>query len=172
MMRLSTWSVGLLQRRHVRDAFDCGEPELNDFIQRYARQNQDENVGRTWVLTRDDDPKVFGFYALTVATVAREQFAADEMKRLPRYPVPVAHLGRLAVDESAKGQRLGEHLLMHALEQVHRVSQVIGIYAVEVRAKNAKAKRFYERYGFISLRDEPLHLYLSIKKIEALFAST
>lgn len=170
-MASDDWVLGPLTKSHERAPFDCGEPALNEFLRNYARQNQTENVGRTWVATSGGQRRVLGFYTLTVASVAREHFSAEEMKRVPRYPVPVAHLGRLGVDRSAQGGGLGEHLLMHALEQILRVSLVVGIFAIEVRAKNASARRFYERYGFKPAVDDGLHLYLSVKKLPALFGS-
>lgn len=165
-MSAAGWLMSPLERTHDRTSFDCGESALNDFLRNYARQNQTENVGRTWVATMPGERGVVGFYTLTVASVAREHFSAEELKRVPRYPVPVAHLGRLAVDRSVQKTGLGEHLLMHALEQILRVSQVVGIFAVEVRAKNERARRFYERYGFKAAQDDGLHLYLSVKKLE------
>jgi ribosomal protein S18 acetylase RimI-like enzyme len=168
-MTTNNWVIASLAKTHDRSQFDCGEPVLNEFIRNYARQNQNENIGRTWVATHPGQRNVLGFHTLTVASVAREQFASEEVKRLPRYPVPVAHLGRLAVDLSARGTGLGEHLLLHALEQVLRVSQVVGIFAAEVRAKEEKAKRFYEHYGFKRMLDDDLHLYLSVKVLAKLF---
>lgn len=163
--------MGPLAKAHDRANFDCGEAALNEFLRSYARQNQSENVGRTWVATLPGQRRVLGFYTLTVASVAREHFSAEELKRVPRYPVPVAHLGRLAVDRAAQKTGLGEHLLMHALDQILRVSEVVGIFAVEVRAKGERAKRFYERYGFKAAEDVRLHLYLSIKKLPKLFGA-
>jgi ribosomal protein S18 acetylase RimI-like enzyme len=169
-MSAADWLMSPLEKRHDRTAFDCGENALNDFLRNYARQNQVENVGRTWVATSPGDRVVLGYYTLTVASVAREHFSAEELKRVPRYPVPVAHLGRLAVDRAAQKTGLGEHLLLHALEQILRVAQVVGIFAVEVRAKNDRARRFYERYGFKAAEDDGLHLYLSVKTLQKLFA--
>jgi ribosomal protein S18 acetylase RimI-like enzyme len=168
-MTADNWIVASLTKSHERAHFDCGEPALNEFLRNYARQNQNENIGRTWVATHPGERRVLGFHTLTVASVARERFSAEEVKRVPRYPIPVAHLGRLAVDRSAQGTGLGEHLLLHALEQVLRVSQVVGIFAVEVRAKGEAAKRFYERYGFKRAVDDGLHLYLSVKVLPKLF---
>lgn len=167
-----TWVMASLAKTHDRAQFDCGHPALNEFLRNYARQNQNENIGRTWVATLPGQRRVLGFHTLTVASVTREQFSAEDTKRLPRYPVPVAHLGRLAVDLSARGTGLGEHLLLHALEQVLRVSQVVGIFAVEVRAKEEEAKRFYEHYGFKRMLDDDLHLYLSVKVLPKLFGET
>jgi len=168
-MTTQRWDVAFLAKRHDRSSFDCGSQELNVFLQQFARQNQSENIGRTWVATLDSEPRVLGFYTLTVASVSRDRFSAEEVKRVPRYPLPVAHLGRLGVDKTAQGKGLGEHLLLHSLEQIHRVSQVIGIFAVEVRAKDDRAARFYERFGFKRAQDDGLHLYLSARALPTLF---
>ena len=164
----SPWIVELLSKRHKRDTFESGEPAIDDFLRKYARQNQDENIGRTFVATVEGTSEVVGFYTLTVASVAREQFDEALVKRVPRYPLPVAHLGRLAVSSRAQKKGLGEHLLLHALSQILRVSRVVGIFAVEVRAKHERARRFYAKYGFVSLKDDPLHMYLPISDIEVL----
>ena len=89
-------------------------------------------------------------------------------KRLPKYPVPVAHLGRLAVDATAQGQRLGELLLMDALARIVGAADSIGIHAVEVVAIDENAIRFYLKYGFTALLDDPHHLYISIKTLRKL----
>ena len=101
--------------------------------------------------------------------MAFQALPADEQRRLPRYPVPVAHLGRLAVDRSAQGQGLGAKLLVAALEMSLDASSKLAIYAVEVIAKNEAARRFYARYGFASLQDDRLHMYLSLRAIRRAF---
>lgn len=164
----SSWVVELLSKRHKRESFDSGEPAIDDFLRKYARQNQDENIGRTFVAIEEGSAEVAGFYTLTVASVAREVFSDDLVKRVPRYPVPVALLGRLAVSKKAQGRGLGEHLLLHALAQLHRVSQIVGIFAVEVRAKHERARKFYAKYGFVSLKDDPLHLYLPMADVQSI----
>ncbi len=157
------WKIEPLGKRHDRSGFDCGSEALNRFLRDFARQNQEENVGRTYVLVRPGDRRVLGFHTLTVATVERETLAAEEARRLPRYPVPVARLARLGVDLSARGEGLGAMLLVHALELAVKVSEVVGIFAIEVQAKDAVAREFYEHFGFRALRDEEQHLYLSIR---------
>ena len=89
-------------------------------------------------------------------------------KRLPRYPIPVVHLGRLAVDMRYQGKGLGEFLLMDALRRTQLVSEQIGVYAVEVRAIDEAARQFYLKYGFTELKDDKLHLYLPISVIRKL----
>ena len=112
--------------------------------------------------------EVHGYYALSAGAVAFDHVPRDLRKRLPRYPVPVAHLGRLAVNRSAAGQGLGEHLLMDALARTLRAADEIGIHAVEVVAINDAARAYCLKYGFLALADDRHHLYLPIATVKKL----
>lgn len=157
-----TFAVEALDERHERGRFDCGEPALNTFLQRYARQNQARGVSRTFVATPEGESVVVGFYSIAAGAVAFSEIPEHLRRRLPRYPIPVVHLGRLATCLSVRGLGLGEALLFDALQRAARVSAELGIAAVEVWAKEERARAFYRRYGFESLTDDPLHLYLPI----------
>ena len=158
-----------LSQRHVREFFDCGEAELDRFLKEHARQNQDRGVSRTFVAVRGKDPRVLGYTTLTARSLDAKQFPPEEAKRFPRYPVPVIHLARLAVDRSAQGQGLGEVLLADALEKAVQVSDIVGVFAIEVEAKTPELKKFYEKHGFRAFPDDPLHLYISIATARQLF---
>lgn len=104
---------------------------------------------------------------MAVSSVPFENIPAN----LPRHPVPVLHLGRLAADLSARGQGVGRALLFHALRLAHYIADLVGIYAVEVVALDDEAQGFYEKYGFVALPAAPgerTHLYLPIKQIRQL----
>jgi len=166
-----TYHIEPLTPAHDRRSFDCGEPELNTFLEKLARQNQDLNIGRTFVVVPDDGtPRVVGFYTLAAGSVAFKTVPEDLRKRFPKYPIPVVHLGRLGVCGSVQGQRLGEALLFNALSRVVAMADNLGVAAVEVIAKTGLAKSFYEKYGFRALLDDPLHLYLPIRTAAQLTA--
>lgn len=154
-----------LARHHDRNAFDCGVPALDDFLRRHARQNQERNVSRTFVATRSDGLRVLGFHTLASGSIAFERLPEEARRRLPRYPVPVAHLGRLAVDRSVRGEGLGELLLFDAFKRIADAGQVLGIFAVEVIAKTERARDFYQKYGFKPLTGNSLNLYLPLGTI-------
>lgn len=164
------WQIARLTRRHDRSAFDCGEPALDEFLRRFARQNDEKNLSRTYVATRPGSAVVAGYYSIRTGSVAFDLLTDAEKRGLPRYPIPVLHLARLAVDRSSRGLGLGETLLMHALDNAVRVAEHVGLRAVEVVAKNDAARAFYARYGFHSLHDDVHHMYLSLAAIEAAFA--
>lgn len=163
------WAIELLRADHDRDDFESGEPALDAYLRRHARQNDAKDIGRTYVATRPVSRVVRGYYTLRTGQVAAELLPAGDRRRLPRYPVPVVHLARLAVDRRERGLRLGETLLLHALERAASVSSAIGVHAVEVNAKTDGARGFYARYGFGSLVDDARHMYLSMKAIRAAF---
>jgi ribosomal protein S18 acetylase RimI-like enzyme len=163
------FDISLLDRSHQRDRFTSGIAALDDYIRRYARQNQENDTGRSWVACEPGDKRVLGFHTLSAGSVEFQNVPEEIRRRLPRYPVPVIHLGRLAVDVSARGRGLGETLLLHALEQAARVSQSVAVYAVEGRAKDETARGFYLKYGFAPLVDDANHLYLSMNVIRRLF---
>jgi GNAT superfamily N-acetyltransferase len=151
-----------LTSTHVRDVFDCGEPALNEYLRRYARRNEDRGLGRTFVAVRPDSPVVVGYYTLAAGSVKFDDIPEPVRRRLARYPVPVAHLARLATCKSVRGQRLGEALLLDALTRTIRVANEIGVIAMEVWAKTAPARDFYRTYGFEALTDDDLHLFLML----------
>ena len=147
-----------------REDFDCGVEALNVYLSRYARQNHEKNIARTFVAV-DSDNRVFGYYSLASASIEFESLPDDYAKRLPKYPVPAARIARLAVDRTLQGQGLGTRLLVDALKRILTVSADIGIKVVLVDAKNEAARQFYRHYGFVELRDAPLTLFLPLDTV-------
>lgn len=158
-----------LDKLHRRDAFDCGVPELNDYLRKFARQNSKSGLARTYVAVMPGESLVRGYYSLSSSAVACSSLPEAARKKLPRYPVPTILIGRLAVDNSMQGKGLGQELLMDALSRIVRAAEVIGVHAIEVHAKDASARKFYAPYGFASLIDDKHHLYLSIAAVKKAF---
>ncbi len=163
-----TWAIEELSGRHDRSSFDCGSESLNEFLRRFAGQNQRLGISRTYVAVPPGSTRVEGYCSISSGAVRFVDLPDEQAKRLPRYPVPVAHLGRLAVHRPVQGLGLGRLLLMDALERIVRAARVIGIHAVEVLAEGEAARRFYRKYGFVALRDDSLHLYLSVGALRGL----
>lgn len=163
------WRLEPIRREHVRDAFDCGNADLDEFLRRFARQSEDLGISRTIVATGPKDLVVRGYYTMRTGQVEVKDLPSAETRRLPRYPVPVVHLARLAVDRAAKGRGLGALLLLDALEKALAVSRSAAAFAVEVVAADDSARAFYLKYGFKELVDDRLHLYLPMKTVDELF---
>ena len=100
---LHGWIISSIRKDNVRDQFESGEPALDEFLRRYARQNQDKGLGRTYVATREGGPEVVGYFTIRSGAIVFEDLPPDERRKLPQYPIPVVHIGRLAVDRRAQG---------------------------------------------------------------------
>jgi GNAT superfamily N-acetyltransferase len=162
---MDDWHIEPLDRTHERGEFCCGKLPLDEFLRSLVNQYEKRRLGRTYVAVRSGEKKVYGYYTLASGSVPFQNLPPAVGKKLPRHPVPVAHLGRLAVDQAAQGRGLGEELLMDALRRCLELSDKLGIFAVEVMALDASAKRFYLKYGFVPLLDHELHLYFPIKTV-------
>ena len=162
---LDSIRIELLAGRHQRQAFDCGEPELDRFLREFAGQNDRRDISRTFVAVEDGSARVLGYYSSRTGSLRAEVLPLRDRRRLPRYPVPVIHLARLAVDRAGQGRGLGACLLRHCLAAALRVSQETGVLAVEVLAMSPQARGFYLHYGFCPLQDDLDHLYLPIRAI-------
>lgn len=150
-----------LAPHHDRLDFDCGEPALNQFLQRLARQQSARDFSKSYVACQPDMPRIFGFYAISSGSI--DFVHGPSNLRLPRYPVPVVRLGRLAVDTRCRGQGIGRVMLSHAIKLALMLAAYIGLYALVVDAKDEAAASFYIRHGFVRFPDQPLKLFLGVE---------
>jgi GNAT superfamily N-acetyltransferase len=164
---MGDWQIERLERGHVRDAFSCGRPPLDEFIRRLVSQYEKRNLGRTYVAVRHGEKQVLGYFTLASSSIPFQNLPEPSARKLPRHPVPVILLARLAVDQSVQGQRWGEGLLIDALQRSVGLADQLGIHAVEVDAIDQRAKAFYEKYGFVPLLDNNHHLFLPIATIRS-----
>lgn len=155
-----SWIIEPLNASFDRSQFDCGDEVLNRFIRQFARQQQDKHLGQTRVIVAEGTTRIMGFYTLSAGSIGFESLDEAMRRRLPKYPVPVARLGRQAVDKSVQGKGLGQKLLAHAFFSVAEISDKIGIAALVVDAKHEKASAFYQKLGFLVCQNAPLTLYL------------
>jgi GNAT superfamily N-acetyltransferase len=157
------WAEAPIAKRHDRAAFDCAEPDLNLYLQRYARQNHESGGAKCFVAAPSDTPsRILGFYTLSPASLDYSRTPALAKKGLARYDVPVFRLGRLAVDRTVQGRGLGGALLLRAADRCIRVAHDVGGVALLIDAKNDRAARWYESYGAPPLIDAPLSLVLPL----------
>ena len=146
--------------------FDCDQPDLNQFLQRYALVNQKANSAQTYVCCKDGE--VVGFYSLTVGSVEPKEAPHRVVKGLARHSVPVMLLARLAVDKAHQGKGLGRALLKDALLRTLQVSDIVGIRALIVHAKNDVARQWYIEWEFEPSPTDPFHLFLMLKDLKAI----
>ncbi|MDO8958570.1 MAG: GNAT family N-acetyltransferase [Rhodocyclaceae bacterium] len=155
--------IELLEARHGRAAFDCGNDALNDFLRLRAGQLQRRGFGKTYVMLADNGMDVIGFVTVSVGQV--EAQALPLRLKLPRHPVPMLRIGRLAVDKQAQGRGIGQDLLAFALRLALEFAERVGLYAVVVDAKDVQAAEFYRRLHFEPTLDNALCLFLPLSRL-------
>jgi GNAT superfamily N-acetyltransferase len=148
---------------HDVSQFDCGVPELDDWLKRRAIQNEAARASRTYVVTSGG--RVVGYYALAAGAIAQAAATGRVRRNMPE-PVPVMVLGRLAVDRAFQGIGLGSALLRDALLRTLGAAEVAGCRAMLLHAISEDAKRFYVRHGFAESPLDPMTLMIPLADVE------
>ncbi len=160
---MSKYRILHWQKNYPRDDFDCGISELNEYLKKYANQDQLRRVARVFILCPQNSDQIIGFYTLSASSIKASSLPEKIAKKLPRYPTPVTLLGRLAVDKNYLKIGIGRLLLVDAIKRVIKASEQIAVFALVVDAKNEQAKVFYSRYGFKKLIDYNNRLFIPLK---------
>ena len=162
--------ISPISTEDVASGFHCGVHPLDDYFARHALPNDRAGVNRCFVLRGGaGEARVLGFYTLSMAAVQADAVRSVVRARLPRYPLPVALIGRLAVHEEARRRGHGEVLLVDALRRVLAAAQNVGCMGVIVDSKDEAAERFYGKYGFGTLEEDgwPKRMFVTMATIQA-----
>jgi predicted N-acetyltransferase YhbS len=167
-MNIAAWHEEPIGKRYDREAFDCGETGLNEFLRRYARKNHEMGGAKTFLAIDDaDNQTILGYYSLSPASIAYARTPELVRRGLARHDVPAFRLARLAVDLKVQGQGLGGQLLLSAGKRCLLASAEVGGVAMLIDAKNARVAAWYASYGALPLLDAPLSLLLPLTTVEA-----
>ena len=162
---LSTeYRIEPLGPNYDRAAFSCGNPALDRYLRQQAGQDLKRNLAAVFIVTADGK-SVAGFYTLSAESILAVDLPFEFGKKMPRFPLPVTLLGRMAVAQSLQGQGLGEFLLLDALARASSASRQVASWAVVVDTK-AGAREFYLIYGFIPLESDTDRLFYPLKTVE------
>jgi len=165
---VASWHEEPISKKHDRDAFDCGEEALNEFLRRYARKSHDLGGAKTFLAIGDGDNKtILGFYSLSPASVEHARTPEIVKRGLARHDVPGFRLARLAVDRKMQGQGIGGQLLLAAGRRCLMAAADVGGVVLVIDAKNEKVAGWYASYGAVPMLDLPLTLLLPLTTIAA-----
>lgn len=166
-MALAQGFVLVDKAKHYIKSFNCGKPEMNTFLARFAISHQKKGISKTWVLTETSDSgkePVVAYFTFTSVNICREEVPLEGS--FPNYPLPVILLARLAVDVKYRGSGLGAKSLVYAIREAVSLTTVglnaVGI-ALDVLDKDALG--FYQKMGiFDELTDDPMRLFITMNE--------
>lgn len=166
-MSLPEWREEPIAKKHDRGSFDCGDPALNEFLRRHARQNHERGTAKTFLaISIADGKEILGYYSLCPASIEYARAPEIVRKGLARHEVPAFRLGRLAVNRPVQGQGLGGQLLLAAGRRCLLAATEVGGVAILIDAKNERVAAWYASYGARPLVDAPLSLLLPLATVE------
>lgn len=148
---------------HDLSFFNSGEPALDDWLKKRARTNQASGASRTFAACRDGF--VVAYYCLAAGAVAVGASPGRLRRNMPD-PIPMAVLGRLAVDQSLHGQGIGRALLRDAVLRTLQAAEVLAVRGMLVQTLNPKAQAFYLACGFVQSPSDPMLLMATLADLE------
>jgi ribosomal protein S18 acetylase RimI-like enzyme len=154
--------------------FSCGKQQQDRYLIKFALRNQELGYGRTYVaVQRSGARSIDGFYTVSMSSILFANLPDGlRFPDMPKYPMPAAHMGCLAVRSSCQGQGLGGLLLIDALRKMISASEVVAARAVELIAADEKVAKWYASYGFLPFKDSPVHLYMAFDTAKQIVAET
>lgn len=163
-----------LQPGDERTSFRSGDPNLDRFFHLYAGQNQfRHHIGTTYVAV--EDGQIVGYLTVAPGSLGVDGLPTGSRRGLPRYPLPILRLARLAVDLNFQRCGLGRELLWFVLNLALAMADDYGCAGIVADAKPG-AVEFYERYGFQACsvveglsdeRPQPTPMFLATGEIQA-----
>lgn len=167
-MTVPVWHEEAITKKHDRKAFDCGDPDLDLFLQRYARQSHEQGGAKTFLAIDDRDGQtIHGFYSLAPAALTYQKTPEIVRRGLAQHDVPGFRLARLATDLRQQGRGLGGQLLAAAALRCIRAAREVGGVILIIDAKGDRAAGWYASYGALPLTDAPRTLVMSLATFES-----
>jgi GNAT superfamily N-acetyltransferase len=162
-MSIPQWHEEAIKKSHDRASFDCGDMQMNEFLQRFARQSHEQNAAKTFCAVDNAIPdRILGFYTIAPSSVAHETVPASMTRGLARHDVPGFKLASLATDRTMAGQGLGGQLLAAAALRCLRLAGEGGGILLIIDAKSERAANWYASFGAEPLQEKPLTLVMPL----------
>lgn len=162
--------IELLNKKHNRKDFDCGNELLNSYLKDQASQDVKRKLSACFILIDNESKSIQGYYTLSYNSIPLNCFSEQVQNKLPKSytSIPTTLLGRLAIDKKFQGKGIGKILLIDALKRSYEISKTIGSFGIVVDPIDNDAKSFYQRYDFIELPDSK-KMFIATRTLKDLF---
>ena len=168
-MKLCQTFVPIDTTKHLIKEFNCGKSDMNEFLVRFATKHHKAGLSSTYVLPVDDPSTdkvmIAAYYTLAVSTIVKADIPTEQS--LPRYPIPMALLARLAIDKKFQDQYLGSKSLIYALRHAVRLCDSgLPVFGLILDVLDQDALAFYQKFDFFQpLTNNPMRLFVSMSSL-------
>lgn len=152
-----------------REAFDCDNEELNDWLVRFAGQAMRSRDAVTYLL--HEEREIVGYFTLSSGSVALKEATPRIGRRAPD-PVPMVLLGRMGVDVRHQGKDLGVEMIRQAGQRAIAAADLIGARGLLIHAIDDRAQGFYEHIGLERSPHSDRMFLIGMGELTATFAAT
>lgn len=140
--------ITALTKAHDRNGFSCSDENVDLFLKQKAMQDQKLDLSRTYVLSDSvqDRNLIIGYFTITPIHIRQEEMLNDKPKI--KREIPALLLGQLGVDTRFQRKGMGELLLLNAESKALMASDLIGLRAIILDARNEDLVKWYAGYGY------------------------
>lgn len=154
----------LNKKKHDRKSFDCGVDSLNTYLNNTARQHDNSDLSRTFVLTENESSdQILAYYSITTCHIYWDDIPENLQKDYPNNGISAALIGRLAVHKKEQRKGHGEFMVIDAIEKIIDSGSSVPHPAIVVDAIDDDAKRFYISFGFEEITPNSMRLFMPMR---------
>ncbi len=154
-----------LDKGVIIDNFDCGDKDINYFLNNLALLNQERKLSRCYTFCLKDSNEIVAFLTLSAS-----QLNTGDARIFGIDKVPIVLLGRLGVDNNYRNKNIGITLIKIALEKSLEASKIIACRLLLVETTLDTKSYYLEKVniGFEWFRDRKNTsiLFVDLKRYE------
>lgn len=162
-------------KRHERKRFSSGISQVDNYLQKTANKLVKADNLRVYVMTTAEGDLV-GFYGLNAHKIDHIELPESYARSRPGHgDIPAVYISMIGVDTRYQRQGLGGLLLADALHRILAISKIVGVSIALLDildcgdpARVAERRNLYIRFGFQTLPDAQLRLFMPVAAIAKL----
>lgn len=161
-----------LDRSHVRGAFSCGRPKIDNFFRQNARAQHEAYRVRVFVAVEPGSKRAVGFHSLVLAALIPSEVSKEADELFSRHnAVPVVYLSMIGVHHELQGRSIGTRLMRDAFERALTISENAGAYALTLDAATDQLVETYRGLGFDLFQEGERRMFITLAEIRKTLAA-
>lgn len=162
-------SVTRLAPNHDTDAFCCGEPEIDEWLQRTALAEGNNGRISPWVCI-DAEGKISAYFALKTIPVVDGDLSR-KLKNGDGTDSSAILLAKMGLHNDHRGKKLSRHLMMEVFRSCYEADRHSAVRLMIVDALTDRLVPFYQNFGFKTMESTERRLVQKMSAVRSLVNS-